>query len=148
RTKGNPLVFSIQEATSWHRKLSPPWWGIGGAIGVLLKQLHNLSTLNISNVMDITFTLMALVVLILGWRRLPWHYSLFALAMLVFSLCYPSSSLTALSAAPRYMLVIFPVYVLFGLWGKRRHFDRIYVAVSLAFFTLHILLFATHNWVA
>ncbi len=148
RTKGNPLLFTIQEATSWHRELSPPWLGIGEAIGVSLKQLHSLSTLNMSNVMDIIFTLMALVVLILGWRRLPLHYSLFALVMIVFSLCYPSSSLTALSAAPRYMLVIFPIYVLFGLWGKSRHFDRIYVAVSLAFFTLHILLFATHNWVA
>jgi len=147
-TKGNPLVFTIQEATSWHRELSPPWLGISEAIGVLLKQLHNLSTLNISTATDLIFTLIALIALVIGWRRLPWHYNLFALAMLVFSLCYPHSGTNPLVSAPRYMLVIFPIYVLFGLWGKSRHFDRIYVAVSLAFFTLNILLFATHNWVA
>jgi hypothetical protein len=104
--------------------------------------------LNMSNVTDIIFTLMALVVLILGWRRLSWHYRLFALAMFVFSLCYPSSSMAPLSAAPRYVLVIFPIYMLLGLWGKRRRFDRIYGAVSLAIFTLNILLFVTHSWVA
>ena len=149
-TKGNPFLFSVQEATSWHRQLTLPWLGMARSISIMFEQLHNLGMLNMSNVTDIIFTLMALVVLILGWRRLSWHYRLFALAMFVFSLCYPSSSstVTPLSAAPRYMLVIFPIYMLFGLWGKRRHFDRIYGAVSLAFFTLNILLFVTHSWVA
>jgi hypothetical protein len=149
-TKGNPFFFSVQEATVWHRQLTLPWLGIAGSISIMLKQLHNLSMLNMSNVTDIIFTLMALVVLILGWKSLPWHYRLFALAMFIFSLCYPSSAKleTPLLAAPRYLLVIFPIYMLFGLWSKRRHFDRIYGAISLAFFTLNILLFVTHSWVA
>jgi hypothetical protein len=146
--KGNPFLFSVQEATYWHRKLSLPWLGLGEAISIMLKQLHHLNTLNMSNMTDIIFTLMALVVLILGWKRLSWHYSLFALAMCIFPLCYPRSMQEPLTSAPHYMLVIFPIYMLLGLWGKRRQFDRIYGAVSLAFFTLNILLFVTHSWVA
>jgi hypothetical protein len=147
-TKGNPFLFSVQEATYWHRKLSLPWLGMGETISIVLKQLYHLKTLNMPNVIDIIFTLMVLVVLILGWKRLPWHYSLFALAMFIFPLCYPRSTQEPLLSVPRYVLVIFPVYMLLGLWGKGRHFDRIYGAVSLAFFTLNILLFVTHTLIA
>jgi hypothetical protein len=147
-TKGNPFLFSVQEVVYWHRQLSFPWVGMEEAISIILKQLHYLNSLNISNVTDIIFTLMILFFIILGWKHLSWHYSFFALAMFVFSLCYPRSTQEPLLSAPRYMLVIFPIYMLLGLWGKRRHFDRIYGAVSLAFFTLNILLLVTHSLVA
>jgi len=147
-TKGNPLLFSTEEATFWQRKLEFPWVGIVDSIRYFFANPPGTAKFDASNLTDILFTLAALVVFIGGWKRLPLHYTLFTLVILLFSLCYPYGTQDALSAAPRYMMVIFPLFVILALWSKYPRFERLYTAVSVMFFALNILLFVTHNWVA
>jgi len=71
------------------------------------------------------------------------HYSLFALAMVIFSLSYPFTPLEPLSATPRYMMSIFPIIVILACWGKHARFDRAYVAFSLPLFAFNVALFIT-----
>jgi hypothetical protein len=68
--------------------------------------------------------------------------------MVLFAFCYPQGTNVPLTAAPRYMMVIFPIIVLFALWGKRPRFDRLFLAFSLPLFAVNIVLFISHYWVA
>ena len=143
-TKGNPLLFSTEEATSWNRHLSAPWTGIFFALHGLFVS----SPLRILNVLDLTFTFIPLSALIIGFRRIPLHYGLFALVMVLFSLAYPQGTTVPLTAVPRYMMVIFPIIAIFAQWGKHPRFDKLFMAFSVALFAVNIVLFISHYWVA
>ncbi len=94
------------------------------------------------------FTLLPILALVLGWKRLPLHYSLFALAIMLFSLSFPLGTINSLASQPRYMLTAFPFIVVFALWGKRPRFDQAYLAVAIALLAVNTILFVTHYWVA
>ena len=146
-TKGNPLLFASQEANfGWHRHLSLPWAGVFSDIGSLFS-LHGASTGYVQNALDLTFTLIPLAVLAIGWRRLPLHYALFALGVALFTLAFPQGS-EPLASLPRYMLILFPVTALLALWGKRERFHQVVLAFSLSLLALNIVLFILHYWVA
>jgi Mannosyltransferase (PIG-V) len=144
-TMGNPFAFSTQEATSWNRHLTFPWHGIIATIRLLLFTSSPLQALNF---LDLTFTLLPLTALLIGWRHLPLQYSLYALAMVIFALSYPFISAEPLSATPRYLMVIFPIFVILARWGKYPLFDRVVLACSLPLFALNIVFFISHYWVA
>jgi Mannosyltransferase (PIG-V) len=140
-TMGNPLLFSVAEATSWHRPFVPPWTGFYYAI----RSFFVSPWPNTENIMDLAFTVIPMLVLALSWRRLPLHYSLFALVMMIFPLCYIQG--TTLTAVPRYMLVVFPLIIGIAVW-KRAHVDMLYLALALPLFALNVILFVNHYWVA
>ncbi len=142
---GDPLAFSTWEARTWGRYLTFPWTGIINDIQSLLLLKHNFS----SNLMDLLFTLIPMITLLIGWKRLPLDYSLFALTMMLFSLSAPIQGLDyPLAGSPRFMLVIFPVFIIYALWGKHPRIRSILMALSLSLFTINALLFLTHGWVA
>ena len=143
-TKGNPLLFSMEEALSWNRHLSAPWAGIFFALQGLLVS----SPLRILNVLDLAFLFIPLFALVIGFRRIPLHYGLFALVMVLFSLAYPQGTTVPLTAVPRYMMVIFPIIAIFAQWGKRPGFDKLFMAFSVALFAINTVLFISHYWVA
>lgn len=70
---------------------------------------------NTHDLIDLAFLVFALVGLKLSWRRVPFAYFLYAVVALAQSLAYPSS-IEPLASFPRYMLVIFP---LFMGWGAK-----------------------------
>ena len=146
-TKGNPFLFASQEASSgWHRHLSLPWAGIFSDTGALFNT-HGPVTGYTQNVLDLAFTLIPLIVLAIGWRRLPLHYTLFALGVALFTLAFPKS-IEPLTSLPRYMLILFPVAALLAQWGKRERFHQTVLAFSLSLLALNSVLFILHYWVA
>ncbi len=146
-TKGNPLLFASQEATfGWHRHLSWPWVGIFSSIGSLFN-VHDASPVFVQNALDLTFTLLPLAILAIGWRRLPLHYALFALGVALFALVFPQST-EPLASVPRYMLMLFPVPALLALWGKRERLHQLVLVFSLPLLAFNIVLFILHYWVA
>lgn len=145
-TKGDPMAFSTQEAIFWHRDLTFPLVSLITTVQALLRpEAHGLHLLN---GLDLLFVLLALVILALGWKRLPLQYSLFALALLLFSLSYPQGNIEPLAAVPRYVLVIFPLFAILGIWGKQQRLDSLIIVCSLPLFAVNVLLFINHYWVA
>jgi hypothetical protein len=57
-------------------------------------------------------------------------------------------STASLMSMPRFALVLFPMFALFGLWGARQFFNNAYVAFSLSLLGLFTVLFADWYWVA
>ena len=142
-SKGNPLIFSVEEKAGWQRHLSFPWTGMVETIGLLLQSPY----LQAIRFADVLFTLLPIGILIVGWRRLPLQYSLFAAIVMLLSLLYPVASETPLTSAPRYMMGAFPIVISLASWAKQRpFFDRVYVATALPLFTLNVILFISHYW--
>ncbi len=142
--KGNPIAFSTQQIVSWDRHLAWPWRGIITTTHLIIKTTKQQMT----NLVDLTFTLLPLTVLLIGWRRLPLHYTLFAAASALFVLLYPMNTIEPLTSAPRHMMLIFPFIVILALWGKRPNFSQIFLACSLPLLTVYIILFINHYWLA
>ncbi len=148
---GNPWLFSIEETRVWFRYISFPWLGIFYCI----KALSVSPFLFQRNLSDLLFTLIPLGILIIGWKHLPLHYTLFSLVMILYVLCYPvldqqNPDLThiPLTSVPRYLLVVFPIFILLGQWSKHPRLAQILITTSLILFGLNIVLFVTQNWVA
>jgi hypothetical protein len=144
-TKGNAFIFISQEAT-WHRHLSFPWVGIGSAFGTAFS-LPGFGNANLQNLLDLSFVLIPLVALVIGWKHIPLHYALFALGLILFTLGFPQS-VEPLASVPRYMMPIFPITAIFALWGKRPRFNQAVIAFSLTLFVVNGILFIGHHWVA
>src|SRR5205823_2289216 len=96
---------------------------------------------------DIVFTLGTLVALILGWKLLPLRYSVFSLTMILFIFCEPSKQ-DGLLSLPRFLLVLFPIFILFAIWSKDRFIARWLFIPSIIFFVIHIAVFVLYGWVS
>jgi hypothetical protein len=82
-------------------------------------------------------------VLAIGFRRLRASY----IAYMAVSILVPLSTSSLLSM-PRFALVLFPMFALFGLWGAKPVVNNIIVAFSLPLLGLFTVLFADWYWVA
>src|SRR6202022_2274116 len=98
--------------------------------------------------LDLAFTTVPIVALIISWKRLPLHYSLFALAAFIFSMSFPQGTINPMASQPRYMMSIFPLMVVLAFWGKCPYFDRLFIALGPPLLALNSILFISHYWVA
>ena len=137
---GDPLYFSHVQA-HWGRHLSPPWVSFGHALAIVFGNVPQQTVAN--QLLEITFTVLMLGVLALGWRRLRASY----IAYMAVSILVPLST-SSLMSMPRFALVLFPMFALFGLWGARPTVNNVIVALSLPLLGLFTVLFADWYWVA
>ncbi|MDO8487620.1 MAG: mannosyltransferase family protein [Candidatus Curtissbacteria bacterium] len=109
---GDPFYFSTVESV-WHRSFVNPFSTIYSYLTI------NVFAKPFNDYLDIAATLGFLVILALGFRKIPkswWFYSL--LVILV-----PASTGT-LTSMPRYVLSAFPVFILLGIYLKDRQILR------------------------
>ncbi|BCL80528.1 hypothetical protein ccbrp13_29930 [Ktedonobacteria bacterium brp13] len=142
-TKGNPMLFSVAEARDWHRAFRLPWVGLHAAV----RGLFIPGGLQLQNALNLGSFLVTLLILVSGWKRLPLYYTLFALVLIIFPLCYPLGTADALAALPRYMLIVFPIIIISASW-KQQRVVALYLAFTITLFIFNCLLFSHHYWVA
>lgn len=137
---GDPMYFSHVQI-NWQRHLAPPWVSVESSIK-LLAHAHN-GNMVANQFIELVFTALMLGLLIAAIRRLsPTYWSYMALSILV-----PMST-SSLMSMPRFALVLFPMFVLMGLWGARPSVNNSIVAFSLPLLGLFTVLFADWYWVA
>lgn len=137
---GDPLRFSHVQS-HWGRHFAPPWVSFASTVQ---KIVHAHATQTVANEsLELAFTLLMLVVLAAGLRRLRLSYVVYMSLSILIPLCTGS-----LMSMPRFALVLFPMFALFGLWGARPTFSNAYVAFSLPLLGLFTVLFADWYWVA
>ena len=142
-TFGDPLVFRLEEVAIWQRYTAFPWVGTFDAI----EAIKSGRVFYKRDITDLAFTFVPLAVLIGGWKRLPLDYSLFSVAMALFVLCQPCR-FEALMSVPRYLLVAFPIILIFAFWRKNNYITWQLVIPSILLFIANIIQFTTYNWVA
>jgi len=146
-TKGNPFIFQVEEASNWHRHFD--WiWMTGGSIVQRLLSYPFLSFDFVKDLLDFAFTVIPIVVLVLGWKRLPLQYSLYALALILFYISFPLATLHPLTSQQRYMIVLFPLFVVFAFWGANSRFNQLYIAIGPPLLAVNTILLVSHYWVA
>jgi hypothetical protein len=138
--RGDPLYFSHVQA-HWGRHLAWPWVSFGHAIGLITGSVAPQTVAN--QLLEVTFTLLMLAALAVGFRRLRASY----IAYMAVSILVPLST-SSLMSMPRFALVLFPMFALFGLWGAKPTVNNIIVALSLPLLGLFTVLFADWYWVA
>ncbi len=147
-TKGSPWIFSIQEEMVWHRHFTLPWDTFIVSIEAFFKEAAPVFVLG--NLIYLIAAIIPFVVLSLGWKRLPLHYSLFALALAIFAISFPTyiPEFEPLLSQPRYMMIIFPLTIILALWGKKPRFNTYYLSLAITLFIMNIILFIGNIWVA
>jgi len=138
--RGDPLYFSHVQA-HWGRYLAPPWVSFIHGIRMISGNYPPQTVAN--QLLEVTFTVLMVGVLVLGFRRLRASY----IAYMVVSILVPLST-SSLMSMPRFALVLFPMFALFGLWGAKPTVNNIIVAFSLPLLGLFTVLFADWYWVA
>ncbi len=146
-TTGNPFIIQAEEAAGWHRHFAWIWTTYHQTLKILFA-FPPLSLDFAKDLLDIAFTTLPIVALLISWKRLPLHYSLFALAAFILSISFPLGTINPMASQPRYMMSIFPFIVVFAFWGKRPHFDWLFIALGPPLLALNCILFISHYWVA
>jgi hypothetical protein len=138
--RGDPLYFSHVQA-HWGRHLAFPWESVSHTWRILTETRFPQNAMN--SALEVGFTALMLGVLIAGFWRLRPSYSVY----MALSILIPMST-SSLMSMPRFALVLFPMFVMFALWGARPSVNNVIVAFSLPILGLYTVLFADWYWVA
>ncbi len=145
------LAFSHAQAV-WNRSMHGPWHGlIDAAVAVLHRPV--LSFDGIHNVIDLSMCLFILALVMLAFIG-PWKisgacrvYGLYAALIYLFSLIFPISGGVPLGAFSRYMLEVFPAFIVLAAIGKKQQVNLYYLMFSIPLLTFLLLQFLTGHWV-
>jgi hypothetical protein len=149
----NPFIFQAAEA-AWNRHASVPGYGLYLDLKVLTNIKHLWPDLRYSDIMDAVFSIGPLAALLIGWKRLPLHYWLFSLAMVLFSMCTYGTGTDVMYANPalsypRYVMAAFPMFLLYAEWSEMQPLTLVLlVPCFLILQIVNIALFVTGHWVA
>lgn len=128
---GDPFYFITAEI-HWQRYLRLPG----------LNFWESLKNLEPFNLLDLMFTVFGLGLVLRSFRFLPISYTVFGLVSVLIPLFTPS-----LSSMPRYLLPIFPIFILLALF-KNQYAIFSYLLISIMLSSLFIVLFINGYWVS
>ena len=137
----DPMYFSKIQA-NWNRHLAPPWVSFYNT----LKEIgqHPLaSSVTVDHLIEMAFTLIFLALLVVAFRQLRPSYAWYFLV----SLLVPMST-SSLMSMPRFVLVVFPAFMLAAVWGQRPVVNSAIVSASLPILGLFTVLYADWYWLA
>jgi hypothetical protein len=99
------------------------------------------------NALNLIVACLFLAMTALSFGRLPRAYSIY-LVIAVFVLLLRRTTLQPLVSMSRYVLVLFPVFMMWGRWGRNPYFQRLVVYPSVALLFYLSGQFAMWGWVA
>jgi hypothetical protein len=124
----------------WHTLTSNPTWA------TITSTEWRVSVAN-SDVLELAVTLLALFLALLGLPLLPWYQTAWVLPGLVIPLLQPSE-VHALMSMPRFVLVLFPLFIVLGMLLRPRWIRVPAVIVSVTLLVLLTTQFALWYWVS
>jgi hypothetical protein len=127
---------SLWGGTDFH----PPWALVAASAGWIVERGDGMQALNLATLLG------AAALLAVGARRMPAVYSLFAWPplLLVATRIQP----TPLTSTTRYVLVLFPVFVVAALLTEHRWLRRAWLVISLLFLGVLTTMFLQGDFVA
>jgi Gpi18-like mannosyltransferase len=144
------LAFSHAQST-WHRQLGAPWQPFILALHYIH---HNalLSFISIHTVLDLSacvFILLLLTLCFVGpWKFSRDHlaYAIYAAGIYIMVISFPTIGTVPLAAYSRYMLEVFPAFIVLAAIGKKRQPNLYYLTLSLTLLSFLLLQFITGGW--
>ena len=139
RQTGDPFYFITAES-NWQRQLVVP--GLAFIESFKALTVPGFIEKNFSAFLDFVFAVFGLGLLIKIWRKLSPDYAVFAAVSFVMPLFSPT-----LLALPRYLLTIFPVFIVLSFY-KNQYLIFAYQIFSILLLSVFAVLFITGNWVS
>lgn len=108
-----------------------PWENVGAAV-----RLWAAGQAGVIDVLNLLATILFAAMTLLVWIKLPREYGLYTLAMLLAPL-FRMTTQQPLVSMFRYVLILFPVFMLWAIWGKNAWVNRavVYLSFPLALYT-------------
>ena len=162
--RGDALAPSHATEKYWNRHLEPLagiWQGIESAFDAVRLLASDLGTRGHPlpgertdafrvvehSVLEVAFLALAVVALVGVFRRLPLAYGLYSGAAVLVAVSFPDPA-EPLVSLPRYLAVIFPLWMWLTAWAVDRGRSDAVVAVSAVMLGLFSAEFASWHWVA
>lgn len=150
----DPLAFFHAQAI-WNRHLAFPGYGIILSIQNIQTSKGILSFQALRNMTDLLpdlFILLFILLSFVGPWRLPrqlWVYDIYALVLYVFLQLFPNggTGLFPLESVGRFMLEVFPAFIVMAAVGKHKTFHMSYLMVSGAVLFFLLTQFLTGHWI-
>jgi Gpi18-like mannosyltransferase len=138
---GEITVVPISDP-SWHARLVSPWQSYFYALQTIAS-----GKFLFADVLNLIVTTLCIFILIVGWKRLPMNWLLYAAAsLIVLTMQYLETM--PLKSMSRYALTLFPVFVLVGVWGRSGWRQRVIIYSCLVLFLFLTAQFVLWGWVA
>jgi hypothetical protein len=101
--------WSYSESLSvWQSVQIPPWEAVARSWRIIQRTGNPIETINL------VLLGFATLVLLIGWRKLPFAYTLFLASQLLL-IASRSSRISPLSSTSRYLLMLFPLFIILAL---------------------------------
>ncbi len=142
---GDPLA-QLNAQTGWNRQFSWPWETVINGVRVALQMPFQYQPENQSWTY-LGALIFAFVVGVLSLRWLRGSYSLYLWAGILFPL-FSATPRNPLLSYPRFLIVLFPAFIVLALIGRNRYAHQIITWVSLLLLALYTIRFANWYWVA
>lgn len=136
---GDPFYF-ITAQSHWQRIFTPPLVSFWETLRSLVTP--DFITQNFNAFLDLLFAAFGLGMILRAFRFLPPSYAVYGLISILLPLTTPS-----LSSMPRFLLPIFPIFILIALIKKRYVFFA-YQIISLVLLSAFAILFINGYWVS
>lgn len=148
------LQFSHAQSY-WQHQMHLPWYGIIGSMHAIAKSEGFLSFQTLRNLLDLVPDLLVCLLIVLslvGPYRFPralWSYCLYAATLYLFLQLFPveGTGLFPLQSVSRYMLEVFPAFIVLAKLGKSRMFNMNYLMICGAILFFLLTQFLTGHWV-
>jgi Gpi18-like mannosyltransferase len=135
-----PLVDTYQ--TQLHAQFVWPWENVLATVQRILTPEGTFI-----NVFNLAMTGIFLAMTVLCFRSLPTEYGIY-MAVTILVLMLRRTTLQPLVSMSRYVLVLFPAFMLWGRWGRNPRIQRLIVYPSVALLLFLSGQFAMWGWVA
>ncbi|MGH2494608.1 MAG: mannosyltransferase family protein [Ktedonobacteraceae bacterium] len=145
------LAFSHAQEV-WNHSLHGPWHGlIDSALNILRHELFSFD--GIHNMIDLSACLFILALIILMFVG-PWKfprtylaYGLYAIVIYLFTLIFPIGGGDPLGSSSRYMLEVFPAFIVLAAIGKKPQANLYYLMLAVPLLAFMLLQFLTGRWI-
>jgi hypothetical protein len=136
---GNAFTFLSVQQSFWSKTLTWPWRGVGGAYGSIWGRAPSEALM--VGWQEVFFALVGLACTVYSWVRLRPSYAVW---MTLNWLLFTSTSF--MLSAPRYTLILFPVFIIFAMLSARAAWRWVITAWSLLYLSLFVGQFVQGRW--
>jgi len=120
-----PFINYKALASTWGHRAQMPW-NVLYQTALYLRPMELLAgRLAINPLFELPMIFFALLMIFFAWKKLGEIYGIFILLSVLLPL------ITSTGSFLRYEMVVFPITMMLGLWGKSETVDRIIVVISL-----------------
>ncbi|HEY8685725.1 MAG TPA: mannosyltransferase family protein [Chloroflexota bacterium] len=149
-TVGDAFAFGHYQA-AWQKVFTLRLWaGTVESIRQILIVQPWASFFEVHNVINLTALVLFLASTLLVARRLPAAYALYLAAFWCVTLTSPAIANgypVPLISMSRYVVTLFPVFMVWGLVGSRGHWHDVYLILATAFLAVFTVQFLIGGWI-